>query len=440
MNYNIMEYAFPFILVLVLAEMLFAFLGKKQYYHVNTFIGDISNGVLFGLAGIVILAGALSVYAFIETNLSLASLGFSFFVWESPLAFEDGFSIKPAALFSWFVALVLVDFIYYWFHRLAHEINILWACHVTHHSSEELNLSVAFRGNAFQRIFEYIFFLPLAFLGIPWLVFLLCHRIMKIYQCVVHTRFFGKLGFWELFMVTPSNHRVHHGTQPQYIDRNHGGIFIIWDRLFGTYEPEGEEPLYGITRPVETFNPIFNNVHVYGEIFKDVRQSRTFGDKMRIIFGYPGWKPEYMRTEEYGILKNPVYEKIYNPKLPKRKSFYALCQAINIILLGMITWKIAKEPNTSLLFILPMSFFVIFEIVSINGVLDSRSWSYLTEYSRHIFLFCTAAAIYFSNSLPNTTILPYALIPMMTVSLLSTLWFFVMNRQLALREKIPVAA
>ncbi|MCB1193384.1 MAG: sterol desaturase family protein [Leptospiraceae bacterium] len=393
MNLNIMEYMFPIMLFLIATEFLFSYYQKRSFYRVNILISDTSTGIIFAIAGVAILAGALYVYSIVETNFSLSTAGITIFTMESPIQFAPNFSIKIIPLLSWVAALVIVDFFYYWFHRLTHEINILWACHVTHHSSEEMNLSVSFRGNAFQRIFEYMFYLPLAVIGLPWVMFLLCHRIMKIYQFIVHTRYVGKLGFLEYFLVTPSSHRVHHGTEPKYLDRNHGGIFILWDKWFGTFEEEGNEPLYGITKPLNSFNPIWGNVHIYSDIIRDMKQARSWKDKLGIMFRKPGWKPDYLKTPE-DELKVPAYTAKYNPIVPKWVTYYSFIQAVVVIFIGLATWKIADLEIMPVFLTISLFVYVLFGLVSINGILEKKSWANKAELIRNIIFASGSVAIF----------------------------------------------
>lgn len=379
--------------------MLFSYYQNKSYYRINVLVSDVSTGLIFVLVGVGILSAALYLYNIVHTNFSLSAIGISFFSFENPFQFNPTFSIKPIPLLSWTISLVLVDLFYYWFHRLTHEINILWACHVTHHSSEEFNFSVSFRGNAFQRIFEYLFYLPLAIVGIPWFVFLLCHRIMKIYQFVVHTRYVGKLGFLEHFMVTPSGHRVHHGTEPKYIDKNHGGIFIIWDKMFGTYEEEGKEPLYGITKQLKSFNPIWGNVHVYAEILDNMSKTKTFKDKLGILFKRPGWKPDYLRKPEEK-LNIPAYESKYNPIVPKWVLYYSFIQILVTIVIGLATWKISVLSIIPAYLIVLLFSYVLFGLISINGILEGKSWANETEFIRNtIFVAGSIMAYYLFDSI-----------------------------------------
>lgn len=358
------------------------------------------------MAGVFILLGALYFYDRIETSFSLSQLGFSFFRWDNPLA--------------WAVSIVLTDFIYYWFHRHAHTFNILWACHVTHHSTEEMNLSVAFRGNFLQRIFEYSYFLPMALLGIPWEMFLFSHRILKVYQFAVHTRFVGRLGFLEEFMVTPSNHRVHHGTQKKYVDKNHGGIFIIWDRLFGSFEIETEEPIYGLTKPVRSFNPLTVNLHVYTDIFKTALKTRSLGDFLGVFFKEPGWKPEYLRTPEDEI-KEPAYTEKYDPRPPSGVMVYVTLQALVLAAVALVIWKVAKlnlsDPKTLGM----VAFVVVFSLFSINRTMEMKRWSRRTEFVRNLlFSFLFIGALFYTK-IPQIEL--FAL-PLLCLSVLSLVWIW----------------
>ena len=192
----------------------------------------------------------------------------------------------------WLLCFLGVDFFYYWFHRLSHELNFMWAAHVVHHQSEEYNLGVALRQSAFQSIFSSLFYLPLAVVGFSPLVTGVVLAINTLYQFWIHTQLIGRLGPLEWILNTPSHHRVHHGQNPQYIDRNHAGTLIIWDRMFGTFEPEGEDVIYGVTEPPNSWNPIFANFHHLGLTFSRMRQARRWKDKIWVWLERPGYVPE----------------------------------------------------------------------------------------------------------------------------------------------------
>lgn len=182
------------------------------------------------------------------------------------------FDLEARTGTAWIVALVGVDFIYYWWHRASHRVNALWAAHIVHHQSEDYNLAVALRQGVFTPLTALPFSLPLAALGVPPLIYVAADALVTLYQFWIHTESVRSLGPLEAVLNTPSHHRVHHGRNPQYLDRNYGGVLIIWDRLFGTFEPEREPVAYGITKPLQSFNPLWAQLHHFGEL---ARQART---------------------------------------------------------------------------------------------------------------------------------------------------------------------
>lgn len=197
------------------------------------------------------------------------------------------FQMNMTIWWAWPLLIVIDDFAYYWFHRFSHESRILWNFHVVHHSSEHYNLSVAVRQSWFGGLAHWIFYIPMGFLGFPYWSFLLVHGFNLIYQYWIHTRFIGKLGGLEWVLNTPSHHRVHHGVNPQYLDQNYGGIFIIWDRLFGTFTEETEEPRYGIIKQIHSYNMLWINLHGWVEMWQAMKEKSTIAGKLRCMFASP---------------------------------------------------------------------------------------------------------------------------------------------------------
>ena len=192
---------------------------------------------------------------------------------------------------SWVLLVVVNDFIYYVFHRLGHRCRFMWAFHVTHHSSQKYNFSVAIRLNLFILPLHFLFMLPLALLGFQPEAILAINSITTLYQLWVHTELVGKLGFLDRIFNTPSNHRVHHGSNRQYLDRNYGAMFIFWDHLFGSYEPEVEPVVYGLTKDVGSHNPVTLTVHEARAMLRDVMRPGPLRQRLMYLFGPPGWRP-----------------------------------------------------------------------------------------------------------------------------------------------------
>ncbi|KAB2890823.1 MAG: sterol desaturase family protein [Kofleriaceae bacterium] len=209
--------------------------------------------------------------------------------------YEHRLFTLPTAWWTFVLLFFAEDLCYYAFHRASHEVRFFWAAHINHHSSEHYNLSTALRQSWTTPFTAPLFWLPLPLLGFaPWMV-LLQQAISLLYQYWIHTEAIGKLGWFEKVFNTPSHHRVHHGANPRYLDRNHGGILIIWDKLFGTFEPEREKVSYGLTTNLTTYNPVHIAFHEWRAIGHDVRHARSPGDAFMYVFGPPGWSPDGSR-------------------------------------------------------------------------------------------------------------------------------------------------
>lgn len=194
----------------------------------------------------------------------------------------------------WIVLVLGMDFLFYWLHRVDHHSRFFWAVHVTHHSSEKFNLSVGFRSSVFQPLYRFIYFIPLALAGFKAMDIVFIFSVTQIWGILVHTEHIGKLGFLEHILVTPSHHRVHHASNARYLDRNLGMLLIIWDKWFGTFQPEMEpdvyEPIrYGLTKPLEQPNAVNLVLHEWKSMGSDLRRSGFWRDKLRYVFGPPGW-------------------------------------------------------------------------------------------------------------------------------------------------------
>lgn len=192
---------------------------------------------------------------------------------------------------AWLAALIGVDFAYYWFHRTHHEYRGLWAAHVTHHSSEKYNLSTALR-QSWSPMTSFVFYVPVALLGCPAELILSAKSINLLYQFWIHTELIDRMGPFEWAFNTPSHHRVHHGTNVEYLDRNYAGILILWDRLFGTFEPERAPVRYGITKPLGSYNPVVVAWHEWAAIARDVWHAETWEDAVGYVVQPPGWSPD----------------------------------------------------------------------------------------------------------------------------------------------------
>ena len=229
--------------------------------------------------------------------------------------FVNAFIIIPQGIAYWVLLVILEDFVYYWLHRFDHEIRLFWAIHVTHHSSEKMNFTVGFRSSVFQPLYRFIYFIPLALLGFKPLDMVFVYAATQIWGIFVHTEFIRKMGWLEYILVTPSHHRVHHGSNPKYLDKNMGMFLIIWDKLFGTFQQElsaeAYEPIsYGLTKNIEKPGPVNIIFHEWKQIWIDcTRKDVSSSDKWKYLFGPPGWSHDGSRLTSNQLREKQKSEK-----------------------------------------------------------------------------------------------------------------------------------
>ena len=268
---NLIHYAIPFFIITVIIEIILTVKIRLEEYEFK----DAATSIAMGLGNVIL--GLISK--------SLVLTVFLFF-------YKFRLFTLPFAWWSWILVLFAEDFCYYWFHRTSHENRLFWASHVVHHSSLKYNLSTALRQTWSGSFYSFIFWIPLILLGFHPVMVLVQISISLLYQYWIHTELIQKLPNWfEAVFNTPSHHRVHHATNPQYLDRNHAGIFIIWDRLFGTFEPEIEKPVYGLVKNINTYNPVKIAFNEWIQMFKDAFASKTsFSNRLKYLVKPPGWK------------------------------------------------------------------------------------------------------------------------------------------------------
>ena len=271
----------------------------------------------------------------------------------------------------WIVAFVCSDFAYYWAHRLSHQVNLLWVGHSVHHQSEDYNLGVALRQSVLQKILLMLVYWPLAALGFPPAVFLTCMAINLLYQFWIHTELIQQMGPLEWVMNTPSHHRVHHGRNPEYIDRNHAGVFIVWDRMFGTFQKERVKPTYGVTRPTDSFNPVYAQWKPVSDLWQDLRTIPGLWDKLRFLLSPPGWYPESLG----GAQNAPAItgeEQKYNPKPSARLTVVLMGRWL--MLLGMALLALENKETISTMELAGALTWVFCALAAV-GELWNKGWS-----------------------------------------------------------------
>lgn len=276
-------YAIPVFVVFVILEAGLIIHALKEDYNMGEALASVYTGLGIVLVSLFTKLVYINLY-FLGNEIGLigglAPIDLSeFFSWG--WHFEHWW--------VWLLLLFLDDLTFYWFHRLSHRIRLLWGGHVTHHSSQEYNLATALRQGWWEHLLKYIFWFPLALLGFhPFMIFIMM-EFNLIYQFFMHTRFVRGFGFLGNVLNTPSHHRVHHGSQLKYLDKNYAGIFIIWDKFFGSFQKEEEEAVYGLTKNIDSKNPFFLVSHELLDMLSDVRRAQSFKDKIRYLLNAPGW-------------------------------------------------------------------------------------------------------------------------------------------------------
>lgn len=308
----------------------------------------------------------------------------------------------PANLGTWLLGLVLFDFIAYWFHRLSHEINFLWAAHIVHHQSEELNFTTVFRVSFFAVIFRSFFFIWMPLIGFdPFTIFSL-GVFLAGYQFLTHSRVIGRLGVLESFMTTPSHHRVHHGRNEKYMDHNYGHIFIVWDKLFGTFVKEDEEPLYGITSGFESNSALSAQFSYWKDLFTRARRTRSFTDKIKVFVKGPAWTPD-----DVGFLPS-AYRTNENGERIKRDV------------------RISKEMSAYIIFGIITSAAIFFRLTFIIKQLEAPTLASIVQNSEVVGLTLLLLLSVFAQGrvMDNSSIaLPFEVARLVSLSIISVLFY-----------------
>lgn len=354
--------AIPFFFLLIGVELLVLRLrGPRRAYRFADSITNLSCGVGQQVLEPFLKSVALVPYAWLWTHARV-------------------FTVSPASVLAWGALVLGVDLGYYTFHRASHRVGFLWAVHSVHHQSEEYNLSVALRQPWFESVISPFFYLPLAVLGFPPIMYLGGVTIDTLYQFWIHTRAVGKLGPVEWVMNTPSHHRVHHGIDPEYVDKNYAGIFIVWDRLFGTYQREEREPVYGTVKPVPTWNALAANFAQWGELWKMSAATRPLLDKVRIWFAPPEWRPADLGGPVTVPPADLATHPRYDARAPRRIQGYVALQ-FTIAAAGTVAY-LWVESTASPVYLGACAAVFVVTLVAWGGLLEKRRWAWPLEVAR----------------------------------------------------------
>jgi alkylglycerol monooxygenase len=338
-------------------------------YRLGDLVSGIGCGALDQVINLAVVAGFLGLYAWIHRHWSIAE-------------------VSAGSVFGWIGCVLVHDLAYYLFHRASHRVNFLWAAHALHHQSEGYTLAVSLRQGAIATWIVYWFYLPMA-LFFPLGMFVVVHGVYQIYQFTVHTRLIPSLGPLEKVLATPMLHRVHHGRDPDCLDKNYGGFFIWWDMLLGSYAPYQREPDYGVTTGIRSWSPFWANLHPYSDLARRVRRAPSWRDRIRMLVRPPEWAPPWDIRDQapHG----------YGPPVAAPIAIYGLVQLGFTVAASLaLMWPAPVGDVVQV----GLVGFVLSSLVTIAALFDRRAWAGRAETVRLAAFAIAAAALAATGALP----------------------------------------
>lgn len=403
---TVLLYAMPLFLALIIIEKLYGYFKGENTAPIMDSVSSISSGIINSLKDVLGLSVTLLSYEWMAPKIALLH--------------------QDTTILAYCIGFIVIDFYGYWSHRWSHQINFLWNKHAIHHSSEEFNLSCALRQSvsSFVNLFTFLL-IPAALLGVPVKVIAITLPIHLFLQFWYHTKHIKKMGILEQIIVTPSHHRVHHAINPEYIDKNHGQIFIFWDKLFGTYQEELDTvpPVFGITRPAQTWNPFRINFQHLWLLICDAWRAENWKDKITIWFKPTGWRPENFE-EKYPVPKiSNVYSfHKYGTQHSKMLMYWSVVQLF--VTLGLVSYLYLSIARIDIQHIFVYGTFIFITVYSYTELMDTNNYSLFWESIR--FAFGIGIITYFGNWFEIDTMIPfgtYLIMGYLTLSLIINIYF-----------------
>ncbi len=351
---NYLAFAIPaFFLFLYLEYALALRLKKAHLFKYESSVANVSIGIAERLLNLFIAASFYELFQYIYQNYAIFTI--------------------PNTWWVWIALILLTDLVWYWYHRLGHEVNFLWAAHIVHHQSDEFNLSVSARITTFQALIRNVFWCLLPLLGFHPLLVLVILTVHGAYSFFTHTQLIGKLGWLEHVLITPSLHGVHHASNEKYLDKNYGDVFVFWDKLFGTFQKEEEPPTYGLTHPIKSYSFLWQHFHYYLELAEAVKREKGLRNKWKMVFGSPTLLDQDIR---------PMLEKRFLQHKATAGYRFRFRKYINIQLVGCVlvltftTALFSAFTTIDKLFVLAL---VLLSLINCGALLEQRKWIYYLE-------------------------------------------------------------
>jgi alkylglycerol monooxygenase len=370
MQLNYLAFAVPFFLLFIGLEYYISRKRNKNFFQYAESVANINVGVAERLLDVFTTGLFYAFFDYVYRNYALFDV--------------------PANVFTWIALFLLTDLVWYWYHRCAHRINLFWSVHVVHHQSEDFNYTVSARITVFQAVIRSLFWSVLPLAGFPPAMIATLLLIHGLYPFFIHTRTVGKLGILEKFMVTPSHHRVHHGSDPEYLDKNYGDVLIIWDKMFGTFVEEKQEPVYGLTKPLSSHSFLWQHFHFALEMWMAFRYAKGWKQRWKALFGQPDdIDPRYRTLLERKLLN------VQSLSPTQALKQYITVQTTFSLLLLFVTLLLERYFSTWQLVLLAA--FILVSLVNSGAMLDQRSWVFYLEFAR-LMIVVLAVGVFFKTS------------------------------------------
>jgi alkylglycerol monooxygenase len=360
-NINYLAFAIPAFFVFVYLEYVLAVRKNKAYvFKYESSVSNVSIGIAERLLNLFIAASFFDLFNYIYDHYAVFNI--------------------PNVWWVWVLLILATDLVWYWYHRLGHEVNFLWAAHIVHHQSEEFNLTVSARITTFQALIRGFFWCALPFLGFHPTMVMVILTVHGAYSFFTHTQLIGKLGWLENILITPSLHGVHHASNEKYLDKNYGDVFVFWDKLFGTFQKEEEAPTYGLTHPIKSYSFLWQHFHYYLELLEACKRETGFKNKLKVVFGSPAVLDQDIR---------PILEKRYLQHQTKEcakfklKNYINLQLVMSVLVLTVTTACYNDFKIEDKIFAL---LFILITLINCGALLEQRKWIYYLECLRLIFV------------------------------------------------------
>jgi alkylglycerol monooxygenase len=360
MKLDYIAFAVPFFIFFMLLEYFISVKKTKKIHQFNESIANLNVGIVERITDLLTTGLFFFVFSWLHQNFAV-------------------FHIENNWL-SWLLLFLATDLVWYWYHRLGHEVNIFWAAHIVHHQSEDFNYTAAARITVIQAVARGLFWSVLPIIGFPPEMITLLLLIHGTYPFFTHTQLIGKLGWLEYIIVTPTHHGVHHSSNPEYLDKNFGDMLIIWDKLFGTYAEETVQPQYGLTKSLGSHSFLWQHFHYFLELYVAVRRAKSFKQKIKVLFGSPNDHDPRIRT----LLERKLSQKNNQISLSKNLIKAIQIKTITTIVILFLAILFSHYFNSYLLFLITS--FILLSVIITGAMLEQKRWIFHLEFTRLVLI------------------------------------------------------